>query len=147
MYTNILIAIDASDLAARGLDHGLQLAKAIGAKVVVLTVTEHWLPAIDQFGIPVGYDEFPQYDEKMTEFAKTVLDKARVAATAAGVEAEFVHQPNSHPSDGILDVAKARHSDLIVMASHGHHGIRRVLLGSQASEVLAHSEVPVLVVK
>lgn len=147
MYSNILIAIDASELAARGLDHGLRLAKALGAKVVVATVTEHWLPTMDQFGVPVGFDEFPQYDEKMAEFAKSVLDKAKAAASTLGVEAEFVHQPNSHPSDGILDVAKARGSDLIVMASHGHHGIRRVLLGSQASEVLGHSDVPVLVVK
>jgi nucleotide-binding universal stress UspA family protein len=147
MYRNILIAVDGSDLSARGLDHGLDLAKAIGAKVVILTVTEHWLPAVDQFGVPVGFDEFPQYDEKMAQLANGILDSARKAASAAGVEAEFVHQPNSHPSDGILGIAKERGSDLIVMSSHGRHGIRRLLLGSQAMEVLSHSEVPVLVVK
>ena len=52
-----------------------------------------------------------------------------------------------HPWEAILDHAKAQQCDLIVMASHGRRGVAALLLGSETSRVLTHSEMPVLVVK
>lgn len=64
-----------------------------------------------------------------------------------GVDADLVHVPDQRAADAILEAAKAHKADLIVIASHGRRGVERVLLGSQTAEVLAHSSIPVLVVK
>jgi nucleotide-binding universal stress UspA family protein len=63
----------------------------------------------------------------------------------AGVTCEVVHIKDQYPAQGILETAKAKGADLIVMASHGRRGISKLLLGSQATEVVSQSSVPVLV--
>lgn len=59
----------------------------------------------------------------------------------------MLHVPDAHPAEAIVDAAKSEGCSLIVMASHGRRGLGRLLLGSQTAEVLAHSPVPVLVVR
>ena len=68
-------------------------------------------------------------------------------AKAAGVSCETVHVKDQHPAEGIIAAAKDKACDLIVMASHGRRGLGRLLLGSQANEVLTHSKVPALIVR
>jgi nucleotide-binding universal stress UspA family protein len=70
----------------------------------------------------------------------------RAMAEQVGIPAEVLHVSNAHPATAIIETAKSRGCDLIVMASHGHRGFRKLLLGSQTSEVLADGSVPVLVV-
>jgi nucleotide-binding universal stress UspA family protein len=53
--------------------------------------------------------------------------------------------PDRFPAEGIVDCAKDKGCDLIVMASHGRRGISKLLLGSETTRVLTHSSVPVLV--
>ena len=65
-------------------------------------------------------------------------------AKTAGVACETVHVMN-YPADAIIDTAKSKGCDLIVMSSHGRRGIARILIGSQAVNVLTHSTVPVLI--
>jgi len=67
-------------------------------------------------------------------------------AEQIGISAELLHVPNAHPATAIIETAKSRGCDLIVMGSHGHRGLRKLLLGSQTSEVLVDGSVPVLVV-
>ena len=67
-------------------------------------------------------------------------------AEQIGVSAEILHVPNAHPATAILEAAKSRGCGLIVMASHGRRGLRKLFLGSQTSEVLVDGSVPVLVV-
>ncbi|MGE0850363.1 MAG: universal stress protein [Hyphomicrobiaceae bacterium] len=62
------------------------------------------------------------------------------------VECATVHVKD-YAAEGILQAAKTRGCDLIVLASHGRRGFERALLGSQASRVLTHSSVPVLICK
>jgi nucleotide-binding universal stress UspA family protein len=76
-----------------------------------------------------------------------VLDEARAMAEQIGISVELLHVPNAHPATAIFEIAKSRGCDLIVMASHGRRGLRKLLLGSQTSEVLADGSVPVLVVR
>jgi nucleotide-binding universal stress UspA family protein len=76
-----------------------------------------------------------------------VLVSAKAAADRAGVAADTLHVPDRWPADAIIEVAEARGCNLIVMASHGRRGLGRLILGSQTSEVLAHSKIPVLVVR
>ena len=64
-----------------------------------------------------------------------------------GLTVETLHIPNAvSPAKAIVDAAKTEGCDMIVMASHGHRGIRRAVLGSRTAEVLANAHIPVLVV-
>ena len=149
MYANLLLSTDGSDVASRGLAHGIALAKALKAKATIVTVTEP-LP-IDYGG---GHDsgwvpsqgEIDRFDAANRERAGKVLDQARAMAERSGVSVELLHVPNSHPATAIVETAKSRGCDLIVMASHGRRGLRKLFLGSQTSEVLVNGSVPVLVV-
>lgn len=87
------------------------------------------------------------YAEQQARNAAAILTAAQERATAAGVTAEGVHVPEARPAEAILDTATARGAGLIVMASHGRRGLGRVLLGSQAAEVVNRAPVPVLVVR
>jgi nucleotide-binding universal stress UspA family protein len=149
MYTNILLSTDGSEVATKGVKHGLALAKALNAKVTVITVTEP-LPIDYGSGHASGWiptkAEVESFDAACRERAGKVLDEARAMAEQIGIAAEFVHVPNAHPATAIVEAANSRGCDLIVMASHGRRGLRRLLLGSQTSEVLLNGNVPVLVV-
>ena len=149
MYSRILITTDGSELAAKGLAQGFALAKALGAKVTVVTVSETWTPmGVDAAGLAITeYALADEYDKASAAAAKNILDAAQRQATAAGIAIETLYVPRKHPSDAIVETAKTGGHDLIVMASHGRRGLDRLLLGSQATEVLTHSAIPVLVVK
>src|ERR1700752_2114268 len=133
MYANILLSTDGSDVARKGVKDGLTLAKALNAKVTVITVTEP---------LPVGYSGWIPTQEAIDHFhtackeqAGKVLDEARAMAAESGGSAELLNFANAPPATAIIETAKSRCCDLIVMASHGRRGIRKLLLGSQTSEV------------
>ncbi|MGY8676220.1 universal stress protein [Bradyrhizobium sp. UFLA05-153] len=149
MYANILLSTDGSDVAKKGIEHGIGLAKALNAKVTVITVTEP-LP-VDYGGGHAGgwipsQEEFDRFDAACKERAGKVLDEARAMAERIGISVELLHVPNAHPATTIIETAKSGGCDLIVMGSHGRRGLRKLFLGSQTSEVLADGSVPVLVV-
>jgi nucleotide-binding universal stress UspA family protein len=149
MYKKMLIATDGSELAGRALEHGLKLAKLVEAEVTILTVTE---PAAV---VGAGYasiagtmiDPMPELIQAQEEAAKQVLSDAEAAAVAAGLKVQTRLIDNSFPAEGIVAAAEEIGANLIVMGSHGRSGIGRLLLGSQTSNVLAHSKVPVLVTR
>ncbi len=147
MYANILLSTDGSDVAKNGLKHGIALARALKAKVTIMTVTE---PIFAEYAAGIGAGWIPSkaeldhFEAVSNERANKVLDEAR--SMAGGVLAEFLHVPNAHPATKIIETAKSKGCDLIVMGSHGRRGIRKLILGSQTSEVLANGSVPVLVV-
>jgi len=148
MYKRILIAVDGSELSQRGLQQGLALAKPLGAQVDIVTVSEPWAMGMyDAMGWSVGYEASPEYRKEREEGAQAILQPALQAAEAAGVTAQPHHVLDRYAAEGIMDTAKDCGSDLIVMTSHGRRGMSRVLLGSQTTEVLTHSGVPVLVIR
>ena len=148
MYANILLSTDGSDVARKGVKHGIGLAKALNAKVTVITVTEPF--PVDYGGghasgwIPTQ-QEVDSYNAAWKERAGKVLDEARAMAEQIGMSVELLQIE----CDKILRLSKnskPRGCDLIVMGSHGRRGLRKLFLGSQTSEVLADGSVPVLVV-
>lgn len=149
MYDHILITTDGSDLAQRGVDQGLSLAKALGSKVTILTVTERFPVTGSATGAGwVGSPEdFERYDKGQKEFAEGILSAVKAEAGKMDISARTLHVPNERPATAILEAVASLDCDLIVMASHGRRGIRRMLLGSQTAEVLADSHAPVLVVR
>jgi len=148
MYQRILIAIDGSELAAKGLREGLALAGALQAKVDILVVSEPWAMGVyDAFGWTIAYQASPEYRESREAQAQAILMPALDAARQAGVEATGHHLLDRYAADGILETVRESGNDLVVMASHGRRGVDKVLLGSQTQLVLTHSKVPVLVVR
>jgi nucleotide-binding universal stress UspA family protein len=151
MYSHILIATDGSELAQKGVDHGLSLAKQLGSKVTILNVSEPLSPYL--FGGEMGAGaavasiDFEAYRRQQRDAATTVLDKAKAAAAGAGVPVDTLYVEEMRPAEAIVDTAKERNCSLIIMASHGRRGLGRLFLGSQTIEVLTHSPIPVLVVR
>ena len=143
MYTKILIPTDGSELAGKAVEHGIALAKRIGAKVTVLTV----LPPFHTFTTDTQMieDTPAQYKARMQKHAERTLGAVADAAQTAGVACEMVQVEHEHPYQAIIDTAKSKDCDLIVMASHGRHGISAIVLGSETVKVLTHSKIPVLV--
>jgi nucleotide-binding universal stress UspA family protein len=162
MYANILLSTDGSDVARKGVKHGIALAKALNAKVTIITVTEplpvgygsrHASGSIvpsqvpgDALGWIPSQEVVDSFDAAAKALAGKALDEARAMAEQIGISAELLHVPNAHPATAIIETAKSRGCDLIVMASHGRRGLRKLFLGSQTSEVLVDGSVPVLVV-
>lgn len=149
MYDHILIATDGSDVARKGVDHGLSLARSLDAKVTVITVTEPFPYHATAAG--VGWFPTPAdisgYEEGQKLAADRLLASIRDAAAKLRVSAAVLHVPDAQPAEAIVEAARTEGCNLIVMASHGRRGLGRLLLGSQTAEVLAHSPVPVLVVR
>lgn len=148
MYKHILIATDGSELAAKGLTHGSQLAKSIGAAVTVVTVTESWtaleMTALAERG---NHNILAEYEQATNQTAQRILDAAVTQVESHGIPLETLHISDSHPAEGIIQAAEDKGCDLIVMASHGRRGLGRLFLGSQASEVVSRAQVPVLIVR
>ena len=148
MYERILIATDGSELAGKGLAHGLALAAALRVPVLVVTVTEPWMPAFDD-ALALSADPAmqAQYKEGCSRSAQRILQDAAAQAAGAGAACETVQVAEGYPSEAIARVAVERGAGLVVMASHGRSGLGRMLLGSQTQALLAKATVPVLVVR
>lgn len=147
MYKHLLITTDGSEFAEHGVVHGLKLAKALGSKVTVMTVTAPYSIS----GLPGGWTDSPafieRYDKEREMFATKILDKAQSLADEAKVKIETLHVSAPHPAEAIIEKSKELNVDLIVMASHGMRGIRGFIIGSQTNEVLTRGSIPVLVVR
>lgn len=145
MFQHILVSTDGSEVAQKGVEQGLALAKAFGAKATILTVSESILPYAGAGEVSAAV--YQDYAIIQKEAADRTLAAARETAERIGVEVDTVWQENISPAEGIVTTAEERGCDLIAMASHGRRGLRRLILGSVAAEVLARSPVPVLVAR
>jgi len=148
MYHHILIATDGSELAGKAVNHGMALAKRLNIPVTAVTVTEPWsVLELGRMARQGNQNPIGQFEDMATAAAASILDKVKQVASSQGVACDVVHVQDQHPAEGIIAAAKDKGCDLIVMASHGRRGFDRVLLGSQANEVLTHSKVPALIVR
>jgi nucleotide-binding universal stress UspA family protein len=149
MYKHILIPTDGSALAARGIREGVRLAQALGAKVTGVHVAAPFQPPVySEAGVrySVSYSR-GQYDKLVQKLANQHLAKVEREAAAAGVPCRTQAATGFQPWEEILRAARAQKCDAIVMASHGRGTLGGVLLGSETNRVLAHSKIPVLVVR
>ena len=143
MYAHILIATDGSELANRAVGHGLDLARALGSKVTAITVTEPWTAAVSgEWAVAFPVEE---YEKAAAANAEKILAQVTQAAARIGVACDTRHVKDQFAAEGIVEEAKSLGCDLIVMASHGRRGLAKVVLGSQATRVLTHSTVPLLI--
>jgi len=144
MYKHILIPTDGSALSQAAVAYGVSLAKSVGAKVTIMTVSTPFRTFAIEV-MPTTTAE--QYAKQAAVVATRYLDAAKEVALAAGVSCDTVHVELDQPYLAIIDTAAKKSCDLIVMASHGRRGVAAVVLGSETNKVLTHSGIPVLVVR
>lgn len=148
MYKKILIATDGSKLADKAVDHGIALARSVGAEAVFVTVTESWSVAAMAHEVERGHrDAIEAFENAAALGARKILENAKSKALTENVSSTIQHIQDQSAAEGILDVAQSKGCDLIVMASHGWRGLKKLMLGSQTSEVLSISKCPVLVLR
>lgn len=149
MFRHILLPTDGSALAAKGVKAGVRLAKSLGARVTGVYVSAPYVPPLPPEAAVVQLsgmapDDYRKAVEAIGSKALAALERV---ARSADVRCATQLVTEASPWRGILKVARARKCDAIAMASHGRGGIGGLLLGGQASRVLAHSSIPVLVVR
>ena len=144
MYKRILCPVDGSGTSNRGMQEAIKLAKDQHAKLKFVHVIDTYFPIIDGVGnfIPVDISEV------LHENAEAVIERAKKAAKDAGqeVEVEVVESVGGRPSTSIVEQAGSWQADIIVMGTHGLRGITRMVMGSDAENVVRTSVVPVLLV-
>ena len=147
-YRKILVAVDGSTASAKGLREALRLAKTEGARLFILHVVDEYpaFAALDGMmaGAP-GADLVPA----LREGGKRVLAKAQAVAAKQNVKAkailrEMLSGPAAYP---IVREAQKVGANLIVLGTHGRRGVRRLVLGSDAEQVVRTASVPVLLVR
>jgi nucleotide-binding universal stress UspA family protein len=134
----ILVPVDGSAYSLKAVETACDLAQAKAPSSVVLIAVTIQIPELEE-GVYIA--------EKMKAQAEVALAKAKDVAQAQGVTADVVLATGSSPTDEIVQAAKDRQADLIVIGSRGLAGKTRSFLGSTASQVVTYSPCSVLVVK
>lgn len=147
MYKHILIATDGSEIADRCVDQGLSLAKALNCDATVVTVTEPYSSAGIFGGLFDDEDIKEKYDQNWQKYDEKILLKAKDLAKELKININVLHLINPIPSDAIIKAADSLNCDLIVVATHGYSGAQRLLLGSQANQIITLGNKSVLVVR
>ena len=147
MYKRILVATDGSALSKKAVSSAIELAAVCGAQLLALKVVPRYPQAYFEGSIPLSAEEISRIETQWTESAQLLLAGVDKAAKAKAVSCKGVTVKSDMVSDAIIAAAKKHKADLIVMASHGRKGIKRLLLGSETQQVLTHSHIPVLVLR
>jgi nucleotide-binding universal stress UspA family protein len=145
MYKNILLPTDGSPLSRKAIRAGVKLARAVGAKVTGFYAAPPATPVEYRGMFPVGYSDPVARARVIERTAARNLAVIVEAARAARVRCTVEHVTNDFPAEAILAAAKRNRCDLIYISSHGRHGFKPSLLGSQTQKVLAQSRIPVTV--
>lgn len=143
LFQHLLLPIDGSDLSLRAFDMGLDLAKAFNAKVLALHVVPPFNPIAFMTEILAAAEL--NFSRQAVQSASRYLDEAKALAMEAQVPCECHYAFGMHPHEAILEAVTEHHCDLIVMATHGWHGMNRLLLGSETQKVLLRSNIPVMI--
>jgi nucleotide-binding universal stress UspA family protein len=145
MYRRILVPIDGSTTAERGLQEAIGLAKTFDASLVLLSIVEYY-PVMMEMASATTWD---QVSTDLREYSQGVLERAHEAARSAGVasEAHLEDAAAARVCDLIVDAARKHQCDLIVMGTHGRRGLEQALIGSDAERVLRQAPCAVLLVR
>ncbi|MCJ7799066.1 MAG: universal stress protein [Polaromonas sp.] len=147
MYTRILVATDGSTLSKKAVNSAIDLAGAIGADLVALYVVPRYPVSYFEGGVTISMQDVERTEKQWSDKGQAVVDAVQQAAQAEGIKAKAVVVRSDLVAESIMSAAKKHKCDLVVMASHGRKGVKRVLLGSETQHVLTHSTVPVLVLR
>ena len=148
MFKHILLPTDGSKLSNRAVRLGITFAKEVGARITTIHAVPEFRMVVEEGLVsPAAAELKKRFEAESLEHARKMLARIEKAAQEAGVECESVTVVSDYPYQVIIDTAKKKKCDLILMASHGRRGITGLLLGSETAKVLTHSKIPVLVVR
>ncbi len=147
MYEKILVATDGSNLSKKAVSSAISLAAITGAELLAVKVIPRYPQSYFEGSLPLGVAEVARVEEQWAEEGQAIVDAVQKTGQAKGVSVKAITVKSDLVGDAIIAAAKKHKCDLIVMASHGRRGIKRLLLGSETQQVLTHSHVPVLVLR
>lgn len=147
MYKRILVATDGSKLSNKAVEQALKLAEVTGAELVALKVVPRYPQTYFEGGVALANAEVEKIEKQWQEEAKVIVAAVQSAGQKRAVKVKPVTVKSDLIAEAIIAGAKRNKCDLIVMASHGRRGLKRLLLGSETQQVLTHSHTPVLVLR
>ncbi len=147
MYKRILVATDSSKLSNMAVEHAINLADITGAEVVALKVVPRYPQTYFEGGVALAAAEVARIEKQWNDEAMEAVNAVKAAGQKLEVKVKPVTVKSDLIAEAIIAAAKRNKVDLIVMASHGRKGIKRLLLGSETQQVLTHSHIPVLVLR
>ena len=147
MFTSIMLATDGSKLSQKAVKSAIEMAVKFNAELVAVKVIPRYVQTYFEGSFTVADIDVKSIEAQWAAGAQLVLDKIAASAVAKGLDVKTAVIKSDDISDGLVKTAKKMKVDLIVMASHGRKGLKRLLLGSETQNVLTHSEVPVLVLR
>ena len=148
MFKHILIPVDGSKRSLKGAKAGARLARALGARVTGVYVIAPYTPAMyGEAAIYVPGLSVREYTQQAMRTARKALAAIEAQARGAGVKYASKVVQQALPWEGILRAARGGKCDAVVMASHGRGGLGGLILGSETQRVLAHSKIPVFVIR
>jgi nucleotide-binding universal stress UspA family protein len=145
MFRSIVVGTDGSETARKAVQEAIDLAKAVGAEVVIVSAYE----PVPQARLREEARQTPndlQWMINPREDVDATLEDAADVVREAGLDVETFAREGD-PADAILDVAEERDADLIVVGNKGMTGARRFLLGSVPNKVSHHAPCSVLIVR
>lgn len=146
MYQRILVPVDGSTTSSTGLEEAIKLAKLTGAELRLVHV-------VDVLTFATGFEPYGVYASDvipiMREAGWKILDQAMTHVRAHGVrvDGKLFDSLAHRVSDTVVEQARAWGADLIVIGTHGRRGMKRLMLGSDAEQILRMAPVPVLLVR
>ena len=147
MYKRIMVATDGSHLSQKAVDSAIELAVLSKAELLAVNVIPHYIQTYFEGSFAVSDVDSQKIEKDWAQTAQKVLDKVEAQAKAKGVVTGTKVVKSDDIAHGLMDQANHYKADLIVMASHGRKGIKRLLLGSETLAVLTHAKTPVLVLR
>jgi nucleotide-binding universal stress UspA family protein len=147
MYQRILVPTDGSTLSKKAVKSAIELAAAVGAEVVALNVVPRYPTSYFDGALTISATEVARVEKQWAEQGQELADAVGALAEKAGVKARAVTMRSDLVAEAIVTAAKKHKCDLVVMASHGRRGLKRLLLGSETQHVLTHGNIPVLVLR
>ena len=147
MYSRILVATDGSSLSKKAVASAIQLAATCSAELVAVKVVPRYPRSYFEGGMPVDASDVKRIEGQWGDAAQTLVDAIKAKGVEQGVTVKAVTAKSDMVAEAVIAAAKKHKCDLIVMASHGRKGLKRLLLGSETQQVLTHSHIPVLVLR
>ncbi|OLC92218.1 MAG: hypothetical protein AUI92_05685 [Thaumarchaeota archaeon 13_1_40CM_3_38_6] len=138
MFSNILIAVDGSESASKAFHRSVYLAEKCNSKLDLVHVVQ----------CEVGGDSANTFDviEELKDKAMKMLEEYRAEAAKNNVPIQIVIMQGD-PAKVIIELAKAKSYDLIIMGTRGRSSFKELLIGSVSQKVMHHASCPVMVVR
>ncbi len=145
MYKKVLVPLDGSDIAECTLSHLKSLFKdgSVGEATLLNIVV------IDISWVDLEGEHFDLNAVRERAFASSrkYLSQAESRLSSQGIKVKTESVESNRPADAITDYAQKNGMELIIMATHGYTGLKKLILGSVAAGVLNQSPVPVLLIR